>query len=481
MTRTTRLLAGGAALLGATAGAVLWKRWHFPVRHRSRDVARLPAAPPLDVPAAPGRPAVQHESGGTGPRYHRRYRVRIGGAALTAEELMSRVAADPDAFAPAETARFEKTHGAPGPLAVGDEVEVHPTGPFRAPVRVAACDRRSFTLVTLDGHLEAGQIRFSAAPGRQHAGVLVFTIESWARSATPAAHVAYDTLGLALKAQQGTWTFFCQRVAETCGGRRLGPVDVLTERESGPADPHPAATPGGHPVGPDVRRTRHRQPVAAEWERYRDRIEALRDAPLTVDLAQRHTFTAAAGWHVDHTEGDLPAEPPGPPLPPGAPGASWATACALVRAYAFPDPALITGLFAPDGPLAGRPMLLRARFLGLTFWFGVRVGDEIDETVQTDGGPARDWGYGYATLAGHFERGEITFRVRKDEATGRVRFLVDAVSQADRIANPFFRFGFAIFGRRLQARFARTAVERMQALTAEALAALPAVSIPTLA
>ncbi|HEX8386317.1 MAG TPA: DUF1990 family protein [Rubricoccaceae bacterium] len=481
MTRPSRLVAGGGVLISAAVGAVLWRRWRFPVRHRRRDVDRLPDPPDVPTPDVPGRPAVQLEADGTGPRFHRRYRVRIGGAALTPEELMGQVAKRPDAFVPTETSRFEKTFGAPGPLTVGDEYEVHPTGPWHAPVRVAACDGRGFTLVTLDGHLEAGQIRFSAAPGSHGAGTLVFTIESWARSATPTVHVAYDVLGLAAKAQEATWTFFCERVAETCGGRRLGPVEVLTERESAAAPPEappeappaPEAAPGGQTVGRDVRRPRARRPVRRpiqEWERYKDRIEALRDAPFTVDLAQRHTFTAEGGWRTDHHRGELPPEPPGPPLPAGAPGASWAAACALVRAYAFPDPRLITGLFTPDGPVAGRPMLLRARFMGLSFWFGVRVDAEIDETVETDAGPARDWGYGYATLPGHFEKGHIAFRVRKEEATGRILFLMDAVSQIDHIPNPFFRVGFAIFGRHLQARFARTAISRMQALTAEAIA-----------
>jgi uncharacterized protein (UPF0548 family) len=483
--RRSTLVAAGAALASAALGAVLWKRWHFPVRERRRDVARLPDPPILDVPAAPGRPAVQTEADGCGPRFHRRYRVRIGDSALSPEEVIGRLATNPDAFVPTETARFEKTYGEPGPIAVGDEYEVHPTGPWRAPVRVAACDERSFTLATLEGHLEAGLIRFSAAPGSHGARTVVFTVESWARSATPAVNVAYDTLGVARAAQQATWTFLCQSVAAECG-RRLGPVDVLTEREPEPEVPrrdtsehageHAGdAAPGltvAPPVAPerlgaDVRSPRHRRP---EWERYRDRIEALRSLPVTVDLAQRHTFTAEAGWHVDHTSGALPPEPPGEPLPAGTPGASWAAACRLVRDYAFPDPRLITGLFAPDGPVAGRPMLLRARFLGVTFWFGVRVGDEIDETVETPDGPARDWGYGYATLPGHFERGEITFRVRKMLRTGAVTFHIDAVSQQDRIANPFYRVGFAIFGRHLQRRFARTAVARMQMLTAEALA-----------
>ncbi len=456
---------------------MLWKRWHFPVRHRSRDVARLFEAPALGLPDAPGRPAVQREADGCGPRFHRRYRVRIAGSPLSPEDLMARLTAHPDAFVPAETSRFEKTFGADGPMAVGDEFEVHPTGPWQAPVRVAACSPRSFTLVTLDGHLEAGQIQFSASEGSHGGGALVFTVESWARSATPAVDLAYDGLKVAQKAQQATWTYLCDAVATDSGGERRGPVDVLTEREvEAPAERpdisehagEQAEEHAGKQVGPDVRAPRHRVAVPADdWERYRDRIEALRDAPLTVDLAQRHTFTEAAGWNIDHHAGDLPSEPPGDPLPAGAEGASWAAACRLVRDYAFPDPDLITGLFAPDGELAGRPMLLRARFLGFTFWFGVRVGDEIDETVQTDAGTARDWGYGYATLEGHFERGEITFRVRKTLETGRVQFLVDAVSMPERIRNPFYRIGFALFGRRLQQRFARTAIARMQALTAE--------------
>ena len=487
VTRRSTLAAAGGAFAAAAVGAVLWRRWHFPVRTRTRNVARVPDAPSVGVPPAPGRPAVQTE--GTGPRFHRRYRVRISGSALTPEELIGRLAANPDAYVPVETARFEKTYGEAGPMRPGDEYEVHPKGPWRAPVRVAACDARSVTLVTLDGHLESGMIRFSAAPGQHGRGTLVFTVESWARSATPAVHVAYDVLGVAQAAQQATWTYMCQVVVEDSGGRRMGPVDVLTEREpDAPAErrnlsEHAGEHPGdgltglstSPPVAPerlgaDLRRTRARKTRRpADWERYRDRIEALRDLPLTVDLTQRDSFTAETGWRVDHHAVGLPPEPPGEPLPPDAPGASWAAARRLVHDYAFPDPRLITGLFAPDGPVSGRPMLLRARFLGITFWFGVRVGDEIDETVETDDGPARDWGYSYATLPGHFERGEITFRVRKYAATGHVEFRIDAVSRTDRIANPFYRIGFAIFGRRLQVRFAETALARMQALTAEAV------------
>lgn len=210
-----------------------------------------------------------------------------------------------------------------------------------------------------------------------------------------------------------------------------------------------------------------RRPQPPDWQQYKERLDTVRTAPVNFDLEDSESHTEAYGWNIDRHETELPSEPPGPPLPDG----SWAIACELVRSYAFPDPSLITGVFSPDEPLSGRPMLLRARFLGFTFWFGVRLTEEIDTTRETEAGPVRVWGYGYYTLEGHFERGQIQFEVRKDMKTGQVSFHIEATSQPDHISNPFYRIGFKLFGRRLQLRFARTALERMQRLTAETLAA----------
>ncbi len=217
-------------------------------------------------------------------------------------------------------------------------------------------------------------------------------------------------------------------------------------------------------------------PDRPDWREYRERLDALRESRYNLDLDASHDHTEAEGWDIDHHQGELPPEPPGPPLPSDDARASWAVACDLARNYAFPDPKLITGIFSPDEPLAGRPMLLRARFLGLSFWFGVKVGDEIDETRGPSpgdpaSGPVRVYGFDYATLEGHFERGRITFEVRKAQATGAVSFHIDSFSQPDRIGNLFYRIGFKLFGRRLQARFARTAIERMQRFVREELAA----------
>lgn len=212
-------------------------------------------------------------------------------------------------------------------------------------------------------------------------------------------------------------------------------------------------------------------PKRPDWRRYEERLDALREQRYNLDLDRSHEYTEAAGWHLDHHDADLTPEPPGPPLPPDDARASWAVACDLLRAYAFPDPSLITGIFSPDDALAGRPMLLRARFLGFTFWFGVKVGREIDEVRETDDGRVHVFGFDYATLEGHFEMGQITFEVRKAESTGAVTFHIDAFSKPDRIGNPFYRIGFKIFGRHLQLRFARTAIERMQRFVREELEA----------
>ena len=223
-----RLLSLGAPLVAAGVLAALVRRWGFGVRETTREVARRP--PPPDVPR--GAADDQPEAAGAGPRFFRRYRVRVADSALSPRALIARVARDINAFVPPELARFEKTAGAPGPLAAGDEYLVHITAPWDGPVRVAEAEPTRFVLTTREGHLEAGLIRFSAEGAA--GGELRFQIESWARSADAVVDFVYDDLGVARQAQQAMWTFFCERVADACGGRAVGEIEVLTERESEP-------------------------------------------------------------------------------------------------------------------------------------------------------------------------------------------------------------------------------------------------------
>jgi hypothetical protein len=195
-------------------------------------------------------------------------------------------------------------------------------------------------------------------------------------------------------------------------------------------------------------------------ERQKARLASYEKAGYNFDLERTHEYTRETGWNVDDYETELPAEQPGPPEPQGA----WAAAQEVLRNYTFPPPNLITGIFVPDQPLEKRVMVLRAQFLGFSFWFGVRIGGVTDERrTLPEGGEEQVWGYNYRTLEGHFERGQIDFTVHKNLATGRVLFHIHALSQTGRIRNPFYWIGFKLFGRMLQKRFSRQSMQRLKA------------------
>ncbi|MFD2784897.1 DUF1990 domain-containing protein [Hymenobacter rubripertinctus] len=196
------------------------------------------------------------------------------------------------------------------------------------------------------------------------------------------------------------------------------------------------------------------------YERQKARLDAFTRAGYNFDPDRLTDYTAATGWRVDDYETELPPEAPGPPEPRG----SWAAACEVLSRYSFPPPGLISGIFLPDQPLSQRVMVLRAQFLGVSFWFGVRIGRVTDETraLPDGGGPEQVWGYNYRTLEGHFERGQIEFIVHKNCTTGRVWCHIHAVSQTGRIRNPFYWLGFKLFGRRLQVRFSQQSLKRLR-------------------
>jgi len=205
-------------------------------------------------------------------------------------------------------------------------------------------------------------------------------------------------------------------------------------------------------------------PARPLWEQYRALLDAYAHTQVNYDVG---TLGQGPHWRVDDHATDLPAEPPGPAQAAGP----FAAAVEVLRAYKFPPPSLIMGIFDPSQPLKHRVMVLRARFLGFTFLFGVRVVDVVDEAHRaTPAGPEQVWGYGYRTLQGHFERGQINFSIHKNLATGAVQFRIHAVSQKGTIRNPFYWLGFKLFGRMLQQRFARQSLARMRRMVAEAIA-----------
>jgi hypothetical protein len=192
-------------------------------------------------------------------------------------------------------------------------------------------------------------------------------------------------------------------------------------------------------------------------------LAALAGRGVTVPEASLEDPPAGSGWVVDDHAFPLGREEPGAPAPDGP----FGVARELVRAYAFADPRLISALYDPRDPLERRNMLLRGRFLGLTWHLGVRVVRVTQDVVDEGGHPVDRWGWAYRTLEGHLEMGQMDFWVVKDRVTGEVGFRIHAVSRPARIPNPIVRLGFRLFGRGLQLRFARTAGARMQALVRE--------------
>ena len=88
----------------------------------------------------------------------------------------------------------------------------------------------SFRFVTLAGHLEAGQIEFSAAAGDQ----LVFTIESWARNATRLTDLLYQRLRMSKEIQLHMWTSFLEQVTNIAGGRLTNGIEIVSRKLEDP-------------------------------------------------------------------------------------------------------------------------------------------------------------------------------------------------------------------------------------------------------
>lgn len=384
-------------------------------------------APPL--PANVSHGGIQTPDDGVGPLFHRHYGVRIRDPRMSARELMSRLQADPDAAAPGEFATFIKVEGVEGRMSVGDEFVVRMAGPWDGPVRVVELSDLSFRLATLERHLEAGQIEFSAADA---GGGLEFRIESWARSADRLADLLYQHLRMAKEVQLHMWASFLERVAEIAGGRVSDGISIDTRRVDVPVD---------------------------------RAVTRLRRRALNFDPEHCDQHVPENGWHLDDLCVRLPAEPPGPPVE----GGSWEIAQRLMRGYEFADPSIVRATYDPDQPLEGRVMLLELRFHGLRFHGGVRVSRVYDEERADEGRAARVWGWGYQTLEGHLEMGEMDWQVWKWLDTGEVEFRIHAYSRPARDRGPIVRFGFWLFGRREQLAFLESTLQRMRRLTETAL------------
>jgi Domain of unknown function (DUF1990) len=204
-----------------TSWRYMWRTTPF---HRSEVEGALPddAPPPLQ----PGD-ELQPPEAGAGPLFHRVYRARIRDSSLSPERVIAEMTSELDRVAPTEFARFSKVLGREDRMAVGDEYVVRMPGPWDGPVRVVARTSTSFRFATLEGHLEAGQIEFSA---RDDGPMLEFRIESWARAGDRFSNLLYDRLRMSKEVQLHMWTSVLERVAKLARGRLTGGIEIRTRR-----------------------------------------------------------------------------------------------------------------------------------------------------------------------------------------------------------------------------------------------------------
>jgi hypothetical protein len=201
--------------------------WRTTPLNRVEEPGSWPEDAPPPLPDTVLDEEVQRVGDGAGVLFHRRYSARVRNPRLSPEELMRRLQADPDSAAPTEFATFKKVEGDEDAMSPGDEFVVRMPGPWDGPVRVVEVTPRSFRLLTLNGHLEAGQIAFRADGGDGH---LEFEIESWARAGDRLSDLLYDRLRMSKETQFHMWTSFLERVIGLSGGEREGPLRIHTRR-----------------------------------------------------------------------------------------------------------------------------------------------------------------------------------------------------------------------------------------------------------
>ena len=194
---------------------VSWRYlWQVTPLHRSERQVSTSALPP-ELPDDLDDDRLQPLGSGTGPVFHRTFEVRIVDARADAGALMAVVLEDPGRLMPREVVRVRRD-GPTTPLRRNDEFVVDMPGPWNGPVRVVHAEPQRLHLVTLRGHLEAGQIEFRASQdGRQ----LRFEIEAWAQPANKRVELLYGRLRLAKEVQLNMWLRSCLGAARIAEGR----------------------------------------------------------------------------------------------------------------------------------------------------------------------------------------------------------------------------------------------------------------------
>ncbi|WP_258055590.1 DUF1990 domain-containing protein [Streptomyces sp. Ru62] len=200
--------------------------------------------------------------------------MRITEADIGPGRLIEWVCRDFKRFVPSEVVDIHTGELRDQGLDVGDELLVEMPGPWNGPVKVVHRDVDCLHLVTLRGHMEAGQVHFRA---REEDGLLVFEIELWACPGSRLVHLLYSHLRLAKEIQLNMWVRFCLAAAAMSGGRPADGVHIHTRWLESPEGtsvrpPSPAGkdSSGGAPAQEAPPAGRLGQPGASGDHRRRD-------------------------------------------------------------------------------------------------------------------------------------------------------------------------------------------------------------------
>lgn len=229
--RSRRTAAAGVIIAGGAiaASALLLLR---ALRLRSaprRSIAwttRRDASPPSPVGTSID---VQSAVDGVGPLRHRRYEVDVVSHTHSSTAMLQAIQSHIAELSPTALAAFAKTVGSDMHMQQGDEYDITMLGPWNGRVRVADLTENAFTLVTCEGHPEAGHIVFHVLDHARNEHTMQIVIESWARSRNATVELAYGTIGVGQRVQTEVWVTFLQRVAELAGMTDVPEVRITTE------------------------------------------------------------------------------------------------------------------------------------------------------------------------------------------------------------------------------------------------------------
>lgn len=164
-------------------------------------------------------------------------------------------------------------------------------------------------------------------------------------------------------------------------------------------------------------------------------------ATLERNFTPSATMTPEEGWNQVMSQSQLGTEAPGPEVEAGP----FTDLVHALSTFLYSDPRIVE-VHSPEGPLEGRRMLLELKSVGLHILVPILVAQVRNELTAKE----RLFGLCFDTLHGHVEAGREWFLLRKDLASGELRFSIRAAWRLGQFPNAWTKLGFRMLGKRYQ-------------------------------